>query len=425
MRKVVAAPRTRSKSLPDSCLRILWVKAGKLLPVDTGGKSRSYHILRHLARTHSVVLVSYYGGSRDFNYEKEIKREFAGAETICTAALDVTPFAQSLDYFRRIFQPAPFAVSKFTHSGTQRLVTSWLTDGKFDVAVCDFLSASQNFPEKPVTPVVLFQHNVETALWRRLAAIESNPVKRAAYQLEARKMASYERATLRKFRHIIAVSENDRQQMLAMDSSSAISIVPTGVDIEQYRVAPASSSHSSKILFLGSMDWEPNIDAVLYFCRDIFPRIRDRFPSAIFQIVGRNPHRRVQQLASNSVQVTGTVPSVIEYLRDSTVVVVPLRIGGGTRLKIFEAMATGRAIVSTTIGAEGLAIENGRDLILADHAQDFAEAIIRLLGDTALRHQYEQAAARVAAQYDWANAAGQFAAVLQEVCLNQASTARP
>jgi polysaccharide biosynthesis protein PslH len=405
-------------------LQILWVKAGKLLPVDTGGKIRSYNILRQLARNHAVVLLSYYGGRKDVQYENQIKREFANAETVYTAALDGTPIAQSLDYFRRVFQPTPFAVSKFTHSGTQRLITSWLAGKKFEVAVCDFLSASQNFPDNSLTPVVLFQHNVETALWQRLAAAESNQVKRAAYWLEAGKMARYEHAAFHKFRHIIAVSENDRQQMLAMNSSCPISIVPTGVDTGQYRVAPPSVADPPRIIFLGSMDWEPNIDAVLYFCRDIFPHIRARFPSAIFQIVGRNPHRNVQKLASGSVQVTGTVPSVAEFLRDATVVVVPLRIGGGTRLKIFEAMATGRAVISTTIGAEGLAVENGRDLILADHAREFAQAIIRLLDDTALRRQYEQAAARLAAQYDWANVAEQFAAVLQQVCLNQASSNR-
>jgi glycosyltransferase involved in cell wall biosynthesis len=125
------------------------------------------------------------------------------------------------------------------------------------------------------------------------------------------------------------------------------------------------------------------------------------------------------------VQVTGTVPSVTEYLRDATVVVVPLRIGGGTRLKIFEAMATGRAVVSTSIGAEGLAVEGGRDLILADDAEAFAQAVVRLLGDATLRRQYEQAAARLATQYDWENAAQQFAAVLEQICLNQVSPARP
>jgi glycosyltransferase involved in cell wall biosynthesis len=225
-------------------------------------------------------------------------------------------------------------------------------------------------------------------------------------------MARYEPAALRKFHHVIAVSENDRQQMLAMCPSCPISVVPTGVDTTKYVVAPPASADPPQIVFLGSMDWEPNIDAVIYFCREIFPRVRAAVPNAKFQIVGRNPHSPVRQLASDYVEVTGTVPSVVGYLRDATVVVVPLRIGGGTRLKIFEAMAMGKAVVSTSIGAEGLGIKDGQDLILADEAPSFAEATIRILRDGAFRRQYEQAAAKLAARYDWSNIVEQFAAVL-------------
>jgi glycosyltransferase involved in cell wall biosynthesis len=395
-------------------LRILWVKAGKLLPVDTGGKIRSYNILRQLARDHQVTLLSYYGGQKDSIYEGEIQRELPGAETIYTAALDGSAAAQSLDYVRRVFQPAPFAVSKFTHPDVKRLIATGLAGNKFDVAVCDFLSASLNFPENLCTPTVLFQHNVETALWQRMASTESNLAKRLAYKIEARKMARYERAALRKFHHVIAVSDHDREQMRTMNPSCPISVVPTGVDTQKYAVAPPAQADPPRIIFLGSMDWEPNIDAVTYFCQEIFPRLRAEFPTALFQIVGRNPHSCVKQLASDSVQVTGTVPSVSEYLRDATLVVVPLRIGGGTRLKIFEAMAMGKAVISTSIGAEGLDVKNGRDLILADDAATFSKATILLLKDAGLRRKYEQAAAQLAAQYDWSKIVQRFVEVLQE-----------
>ncbi len=172
------------------------------------------------------------------------------------------------------------------------------------------------------------------------------------------------------------------------------------------------------------MDWEPNIDAVVYFCREIFPQIRTQFPAALFQIVGRNPHPRVRELASDAVEVTGTVPEVGAYLRAATVVIVPLRAGGGTRLKIFEAMATGKAVVSTSIGAEGLDVENGRDLILADDAKTFADAVILLFSNAGLRRHYEEAATKLAAQYDWSKIALQFASALEEACRREASSAR-
>jgi glycosyltransferase involved in cell wall biosynthesis len=307
----------------------------------------------------------------------------------------------------------------------QRVVATWLRQNKFDVAVCDFLSASRNFPENLITPTVLFQHNVESALWQRMASTEANPVKRFAYRLEANKMSRYERSALCKFHHVIAVSEHDRQQMLAMDPACAITVVPTGVDTQKYGVAPPASANPPRIVFTGSMDWEPNIDAVAYFCQQIFPGILAEFPLAKFQIVGRSPHSRVQKLASPSIEVTGTVPSVADYLRDATVVVVPLRIGGGTRLKIFEAMAMGKALVSTSIGAEGLDVVSGRDLVLADDATSQIQAITLLMRDSALRRRYEQAAAQLAAQYDWSNIERRFTEVLQEVSRGTAPRGQP
>jgi polysaccharide biosynthesis protein PslH len=403
------------KGFAGDGVRILWVKAGKLLPVDSGGKIRSYNILRHLARDHAVTLISYYGGPRDSDYEAEIRRELPGTEATCTANGEGSVVAQALNYLSHLFDSAPFAVGKFTHPSVQQSVTSHLEKKKFDVAVCDFLSASLNFPRHLATPTVLFQHNVESILWQRLASTESNPFKRLAYQLEASKMSRYERCSLRRFHHIIAVSENDRQQMLKLDPGCSISVVPTGVDTQKFAIAPPASVNPPRIVFIGSMDWEPNIDAVGYFLQEIFPRICAEFPTAIFQIVGRNPPARVRDLASASVEVTGTVPSITGYLCAAAAVVVPLRIGGGTRLKIFEAMAMGKAVVSTSIGAEGLEVKNGRDLVLADDAASFARAVALLLRDSTLRHQYEAAASRLAARFDWSNIGRRFAEILLEV----------
>ena len=402
-------------------MRILWVKAGKLLPVDTGGKIRSFNILRHLARGHDLTLLSYCGGKKHPSYETEIQREFPGAIVLWTAALDGNVFSQSVDYLRRVLDSAPFAVGKFTHPAVRQKLRDFLSGEAFDVAVCDFLSASLNFPGFPRTPTVLFQHNFETALWRRMASTESNWLRRAAYRLEAAKMAHYEPRALKKFHHVIAVSGKDRQLMLEAAPACAITVVATGVDTQKYALAPPASATPPRLVFLGSMDWEPNIDAVIYFCQEIFPAVRNRFPSALFQIVGRNPHPSVKRLASDHVQVTGTVPSIEQFVRDATLVVVPLRIGGGTRLKIFEAMAMGRAVVSSSIGAEGLEVQRGRDLILADDPASFAEAVCLLIRDPQLRQSCERAAAKLAAQYDWSRIAEQFAGVLQQIARERAS----
>jgi polysaccharide biosynthesis protein PslH len=394
-------------------MKILWVKAGKLLPVDTGGKIRSFNILRHLAKEHEVTLLSYYGGTRDLQYEAAITQQLPRTESIHTAAPEGA-LAQSLDYIFRLPSPVPYAVTKFTRPKVRRSVAQWLSNGSLDVAVCDFLSASLNFPERFAAPVVLFQHNVETMLWRRMAYAERAPWTKLSYSIEARKMGSYETRTLRRFHNVIAVSEHDRNTMLALSPGCSITVVPTGVDTEQYQASPSVSGNPPVVLFTGSMDWEPNIDAVEYFCREIWPRVLAALPNARFQIVGRTPHARVRALASSSVEVTGTVPSITDYLRSATVVVVPLRIGGGTRLKIFEAMAMAKAMVSTSIGAEGLDVTDGRDLMIADNAQSFAAAIIKLLQEPELRRKYEQAAAVLAARYDWSQIARRFAEGLRD-----------
>lgn len=405
-------------------MKLLWVKSGKLLPVDTGGRIRSYNLLRFLAKEHEVTLLSYYGGRHDPGYETALNAQMAGSEVIHTAAPDSNALDRGLDYLYRIPRRQPYSVSKFTDPAVRTRVTGHLSGGRFDVAVCDFLSASGNFPEQLPIPCTLFQHNVESSLWERMAAVESNPIKKLAYAIESAKMTRYERATLGRFHHIIAVSEHDRQQMLAMNPACEISVVPTGVDTLKFSVAPPSSADPPRIVFIGSMDWEPNIDAVDYFFSEIWPTIRAQFPTAIFQIVGRNPDGKVQRLASPSVEVTGSVPSVEKYLTSASLVVVPLRIGGGTRLKIFEAMAMGKAVVSTSVGAEGLAVEDGRDLLLADNAGFFADAVLMLLRDASRRRKIEEAAVRLAVQYDWSQIAKQFAQVLSKLAFGN-STLRP
>ncbi len=404
-------------------MKILWVKAGKLLPVDTGGKIRSYNILVQLAKSHTVTLLSYYGGNKDLAYEADIVRSLPGSEVIYTAAPDST-VRQSLDYLLRLPSTAPYAVTKFAHPEVRRSVSRSLQEHRYDAAVCDFLSASLNFPRESPVPVVLFQHNVETSLWQRMADRETNPVRKLSYRIEAAKMARYERSALANFAHVIAVSDHDRNQMLAMDGNCAISVVPTGVDTSRYQRVPSASGTPPVVVFTGSMDWEPNVDAVEYFCREIWLDVLGEFPAARFEIVGRNPSARVQRLASDSVVVTGTVPSVSDHLRNATVVVVPLRIGGGTRLKIFEAMAMGKAMVSTSIGAEGLDVQHGRDLLLADNARGFAAGILHLLRDAALRRRYEDAAAKLAAQYDWSHIARRFAEVLQSASQGNSASQR-
>ena len=400
-------------------MRILWVKADKLLPVENGGNIRSFHVLRHLAANHEVTFYSYYGGEPDPAYERELGRQLPGSVAVCTGKRELSGPARAFDYLLHLGNQAPYAVSRFASPKVQRQLGDWFREKRFDVAVCDFLDVAVNFPRSLSIPSVLFQHNVESEIWRRHAETAGNPLLRSMYAHEFNKMLRYEQDQVQRFHHVIAVSESDRALMTRWADGSHITVVPTGVDLAAYRPDLKASEPSPLITFVGAMDWEPNVDGVDYFCTEIWPAIKAEVPDAKFRIVGRNPVRRVQKLASESVEVTGRVPSVVEHLQESAVVVVPLRIGGGTRLKIYEAMATARAVVSTTVGAEGLDVHHGRDIMLADDPRSFAQAVIMLLRDRELRRRYEKAAAETAARFDWPAIGERFGQVLQSVVERQ------
>ena len=413
-------------------MRILWVKADKLLPVENGGNIRTYHVLRYLATRHELTFYSYYAGKPDAEYERELQRQFPGSVAVCTGKNDLSGVARALDYVAHLSANAPYAVSRFAHDSVRDQLAAWFRDERFDVAVCDFLDAAVNFPERLNIPSVLFQHNVESEIWRRHAETASNPVKKMMYGSEFRKMLCYEQNAVRKFHHVIAVSENDRSLMTQWVDADRVTVVPTGVDLSQYKPAPStpasdpnSAEPSPLVTFVGAMDWEPNVDGVEYFCSEVWPAIQKEVPGARFRIVGRNPVRRVEKWASDSIEVTGRVPSVIEHLRESAVVIVPLRIGGGTRLKIYEAMAAAKAVVSTTVGAEGLDVHNGRDIILADDARAFSQAVVMLLRDRELRRRYKKAASETAARYDWPAIGERFGEVLQSVADKKSDSKSP
>ncbi len=418
-------------------MKILWVKADKLLPVQNGGNIRTYHVLRYLSECHQLTFYSYYAGAPDPDYENELQRQLPGAVALCTGKPELSGAARGLDYLAHLRAQPPYAVSRFAHPKVQKQLQSWFREQSFDVAVCDFLDAAVNFPGNLNIPSVLFQHNVESEIWRRHAATAANPAKKMMYQMEFRKMLRYERAAICKFQHVIAVSENDRALMMkwidgrSRHRHSHRSRSDTvSARLRACRPKSARLHPRRLVTFIGAMDWEPNVDGVEYFCAEVWPLIKAEVPAARFRIVGRNPDRRVQKWASNSnnnngsIEVTGRVQSVLDHLHQSAVVVVPLRIGGGTRLKIYEAMATAKAVVSTTVGAEGLDVHHGRDIMLADNPHSFAQAVIMFLKDHQLRCRYEKAAAETAARYDWPAIGERFSEILQSVTENKVLAAR-
>jgi sugar transferase (PEP-CTERM/EpsH1 system associated) len=307
------------------------------------------------------------------------------------------------------FALAPYRSAAMTHAIRMRCGGS--TD-RADVVVCDFLTPALNVPEDPGCPVVLFQHNVEAMIWERRAKVASNPIVRLYMREQWRRMQRVEREQCLRFDHVVAVSPEDAAVFRDRYGVERVSSVPTGVDTEFFRPSGTVSRVPGSIVFTGSMDWMPNEDGMAYFVEEILPLVTRAVPEATLAIVGRNPTARVRALAEgrSDITVTGTVPDVRPYLEAASVVVVPLRIGGGTRIKIYEAMGMERAVVSTTIGAEGLDVVDGEHILLADDPQSFADAVIALLRAPDRAEQIgQQAASHVRAHFGWAAVAEQFA----------------
>ena len=258
--------------------------------------------------------------------------------------------------------------------------------------------------------LVFDDHNAETILQQRTALADLRHPARwagAAYSLvQWRKLAAYEAALCRLADRVVAVSPADADALRRLWPDIAVTVVPNGVDLQTFApdcCAPAPEMTAPALVFSGKMDYRPNVDAVLWFADEILPRVRAHEPAVHFWIVGQQPHPRLARLADRpDITLTGRVPDVRPFLVGATVCVLPFRMGSGTRLKVLEALALGRAVVSTTLGAEGFGLRDGHELRLADSAAAFAQVVVALLADAAQRARLgAQAHAFATANYGW------------------------
>ncbi len=322
---------------------------------------------------------------------------------------------------RNRLSPLPVDVWKCRVAALAAEVSRRVAARDADVCVVDFLAATPNAPLRGPVPAVLFAHNVEHVIWKRLSQVESRPWRRALLELEWRKMRRYEAQACARARLTIAVSEVDRAMLARHAPRARVRAIPTGVDTT-YFTPNGSSEKPDALVFTAGMDWFPNEDGIVHFAESVLPRIRGKAPDVSLTIVGRHPSPRVQRLAAiPGVRVTGTVDDVRPYVAEASVYVVPLRVGGGTRLKIFEALAMGKAVVSTTVGAEGLPLTPGTHFLRADEPEAFADAVVALLRDPGRRKALGSAGrGLVESRYSWSQVARAFAALCEEVAEHHA-----
>jgi glycosyltransferase involved in cell wall biosynthesis len=395
-------------------MKTLWVNTNFMHPTTKGGQIRTLEMLRHLHQRHEIHYVAIAnpglpeGPARAHEYShKSYPFEFR--------IPDKTSAAFYGELARGLVSSVPVAVDRFHPPGMRRFLEGLIRKEKFDCAVVDHLAPTAYFPD--LAHAVFFQHNVETMIWRRHVDHAEGVLRRAYFKLQADRMYDYERRVSRESGHIVAVSRTDADEMRRLFDVTRVSEIPTGVNIEYFLPPePRPSGEGADLVFVGSMDWLPNVDGVTYFVKEVLPLIRRRRPETTLAVVGRTPPAKVSQLGAEDsrIRITGTVPDIRPYLWGSAVSIVPLRIGGGTRLKIYEAMAAKIPVVSTTVGAEGLTAHPPDDIRIADTPQDFADHCLELLGDAAARDRVARAAwEMVDASFSWDHVSRCFETILE------------
>ncbi len=396
-------------------MKLLWVNSNFMHPTTKGGQIRTLEMLRYLHQWHEIHFVAlenpdqpegparaseYSARSYPFRFQIRDKRSVAFLGELA----------------RGLFARVPLAVSRFDPPGMRGFVEDLIRRERFDLAVVDHLAPTAYFPDRAHS--VLFQHNVEFMIWRRHAESARDPLRRAYFKLQADRMFDYERQACRESGHVVACSEIDRQMFCESFGITNVSTVPTGVNIEYFKSpeAGANSTPGPDLVFVGSMDWLPNQQGVQWFAREILPLIRRKRANATFAVVGRTPPPAIQALAQEpGITVTGTVPDVRPWFWESAVSVVPLLVGGGTRLKIYEAMAARAAVVSTTIGAEGLEYRHPENIRIADTPADFAVECLDLIENPARRKRMADCAwDLVNTRFSWEGAARAFDRILEK-----------
>ncbi|HLG86427.1 MAG TPA: glycosyltransferase [Alphaproteobacteria bacterium] len=394
--------------------RLLVVSPRFLFPMDQGGKIRTANILKRMkGGAFELVLASPAPPDADA-YEVDIA-------TVCDRFVSwPEPRASQFRRVRALLDSIPVAAATDRSPAGRSAITDLLAE-KPAVALVDFPHAAVLLPDRIDSASVIFTHNVEAEIFARHADVARGPM-RLVWRDQTRKMRAFEGTTLRRFDSVIAVSARDAKALVELYGLTRVETIDTGVDLEFYAFqppedAPNTGADGGTIVFTGAMDWRANIDGIAFLMDEVWPLVLKARPQAKAVIVGRNPPEDLVARARDrglAWRFTGFVDDIRPYVAQGNVYVIPLRVGSGTRIKAFEAMAMGRPVVSTTIGVEGLDVAHERHYLAADDAADFAAAILRLLDDPSLRDRLARAARdRVEERFSWSHVARQF----EKICL--------
>ena len=365
-----------------------------------GFGTRVLQLSRHLATRYDVSILTYAWPS-DAEDIDALRRQ--GMEVIPVLREDLTPMARRLGQVTSLLRRPPFGVLSLHDEAMQAALDRVLAERLIDVVLIESSHiCSFRLPERVTT--VLDQHNIEYELLQRMQEGERSLPRRAFNRVEGYKCRRHERRAWTEVDAIAVTSDREAPIVRDRAGSAPVAVVPNAVDLDYFRPSGHSPTPGSMV-FTGLLSYRPNLDAAHHFLDEVLPRVQARYPGATMTIVGQGDERDLERMRRPGVVVTGRVPDIRPIVADAAVVVVPLRIGSGTRLKVVEAMAMGKAIVSTSLGHEGIDVEAGTHLLTADEPEAFAEATVSLLADPARASELGRAARSLAVQqYSWTSA---------------------
>jgi len=385
-------------------MKVLIVAARLCWPLNTGAKIRAYHLLRAVSRVHAVTLVSYYGKEE----EKDHFLHFSdlGIKVVPVYCPQIDKAINARSGVRSLASALPLNIAKYYNPQMMKTLRD-LDAAHFDVVHCEHLHMASMIA-RGRSRFVLDAHNVESQIAAQYAASEPRPLMKALLSWNQQRLERFEMKTVQSSDLVLAVSEEDRSAFAGFGAGSQVKVLENGVDIDFFQPC-TGAGEGENLVFVGSMDYKPNIGGIEYFLDEILPLIRVSHPNATLTIVGKDPSASLINRArtrEKGVVVTGTVPDVRPYLEKAALCVVPLKVGGGTRLKVLEGFAMGKAVVSTTLGCEGIDCVNRQHLLIADGPPDFARAVVSLLDQNEQRITLGRNARLLAEEkYSW-NALG-------------------
>jgi len=385
-------------------MKILFLATRLPYPLDTGAKIRCWNLFRCAAGRHDVTLLTFLHSDAERQWIPTLQSLVPAARIETVVHPDSRfPAARWWAAAPRLFSERPFTVSKYGAKTMARRIEDHLDRGGYDMIHCDQIHMAQYVIDRAHPPLMLNENNIESSLLQTVADVQTNPVLRRLYQGQQRKMERYERRICTASDHVLTVSSMDRERLAELAPRAVSSIVINGVDTDYFSPREAVPG-APNLVFTGLMNWMPNVGGVIFFIKDILPLVRKAVPGVRFNVVGRDPVASLLRIAKEEpdVTVTGGVPDIRPWLAGASAVVVPLQSGGGTRLKILEAMAMGKAVISTRIGAEGLDLEDGREIFIEEDPVKFAEQTVNLLlNPTEAIRIGQSARQRVVESYDW------------------------